>query len=164
MIHQQLTHQLDDLSDLLRRLSPAQYSRRILHLGDASIGGHTRHIIELIRCLTSVYEEGVIDYHNRQRNLELENNKQAALEQLEEERKNLVRGDKVLQLRLETGIAGEIISTTFFRELVYHTEHTIHHMALIKVALHEQQLQLTGENFGMAYSTIQYRALQAASV
>lgn len=164
MIHQQLTHQLDDLSDLLHRLSPAQYSRRILHLGDASIGGHTRHIIELIRCLTSVYEEGVIDYHNRQRNLELESNKQAALEQLEEERKNLVRGDKVLQLRLETGIAGETISTTFFRELVYHTEHTIHHMALIKVALHEQQLQLTGENFGMAYSTIEYRARQAASV
>jgi hypothetical protein len=42
--------------------------------------------------------------------------------------------------------------------MVYNTEHAIHHLALIKVALIEMQLQVIDENFGMAYSTIKYKA------
>ena len=58
------------------------------------------------------------------------------------------------------------VSTTYFREIVYNTEHTIHHLALIKVALLEMNLQLVDENFGMAYSTLKFKAaaMQACSV
>jgi hypothetical protein len=50
------------------------------------------------------------------------------------------------------------VSTTYHREIVYNTEHIIHHLALIKVALIEMKLNIVDENFGMAYATIKYNA------
>ena len=50
------------------------------------------------------------------------------------------------------------VFTTYFREIIYNTEHTIHHLALIKVALIEMQLiDLVDDSFGMAYATIKYK-------
>ena len=51
----------------------------------------------------------------------------------------------------------EEITTTYFREVLYNTEHVIHHLALIKVALIDMDLDLADKNFGMAYSTIKYK-------
>ena len=65
MIFQQLSQQLLSLIVLLRSLSNEQYSRKIKHLGNASIGGHTRHIIELIQCVNKGYDSDTIDYLNR---------------------------------------------------------------------------------------------------
>ena len=49
------------------------------------------------------------------------------------------------------------VPTTYFREVVYNTEHAIHHLALIKVALIEMKVDLVSDNFGMAYSTIKHK-------
>jgi len=46
----------------------------------------------------------------------------------------------------------------YFREVVYNTEHTIHHLALIKVAIIDMKLDIVDNDFGMAYSTIKYQA------
>jgi hypothetical protein len=50
-----------------------------------------------------------------------------------------------------------IISTNYFREVAYNIEHTIHHMALIRVGINETTNILLPENFGVASSTIKYR-------
>lgn len=159
MIFQQLKHQLSSLSNLLTLLNQEQYAQKISHLGKASIGGHTRHIIELLLCATEGYSTGTIDYLNRKRNMSLEQDRfiaQQAIIQLEE---SFSKPDRILNLFVDEvdETFGEPVSTTYYREIVYNTEHTIHHLALIKVALIEMDLDLVDGNFGMAYSTIKFK-------
>ena len=81
-----------------------------------------------------------------------------ALEVLLEIEKDLMKADKNLKMVVENTNLDCSVNTTYFREVVYNTEHTIHHLALIKVALLEMNLDLVNHDFGMAYSTIQYQA------
>ena len=52
-----------------------------------------------------------------------------------------------------------MIESSFERELVYCLEHSIHHKALIKVALREYALtHLVSNSFGVAPSTLKSRS------
>ena len=159
MIFTQLKQQLDSLNQLLFLINDEQYSRKIVHLGNASIGGHTRHIIELLQCLMKGYELNEVDYFNRKRDVGIELNKSSALHTLKEIQNILFRPDKRMFLKEEnfTSAINSSIETTFFREIIYNTEHAIHHLALIKVALVEMNLHIVNDEFGMAYSTIKYK-------
>jgi hypothetical protein len=158
MIFIQLKQQLESLSNLIKELTDSQYSHRISHLGNASIGGHARHIIELLECAITGFETGLIDYVNRKRNLDLQSNRMLACGTISAIIKDINSSDKLLEMLVETDdeFQKNTVSTTYYREIVYNTEHTIHHLALIKVALIEMQLSLVDDNFGMAYSTIKY--------
>jgi hypothetical protein len=161
MIFIQLSEQLQSLKKLLSSLDNKQYNERIPHLGNASIGGHTRHIIELLQCAFTGYHSGQIDYANRCRNLQLETDRTFAQSVLQELNNSVQLPDKLLTLSVEEidgGIQHPDVNTTYFREIVYNTEHTIHHLALIKVAIIEMKLDIVDNNFGMAYSTIKYKA------
>jgi hypothetical protein len=160
MIFLQLKQQLNALFDLISELNDEQYSQKIAHLGKASIGGHTRHIIELLLCSTDGYSTGSVDYINRKRNMDLENSRVSAQISIQSLIAKISKPDKKLVLFLdeEENIIGDNVITTYYREIVYNTEHTIHHLALIKVALIEMNLNLVDDNFGMAYSTIKFKA------
>ncbi|MFZ4058568.1 MAG: hypothetical protein ACOYKE_10540 [Ferruginibacter sp.] len=164
MIFQQLNQQFQLLSNLLIALSDEQFTKKITHLGNSSIGGHTRHIIELFQCTFEGYNLGNIDYFNRIRNLQLENDRLLANFKLQQFIGIMQMADKTLNLRVEQLDEGGKtlqVATTYFREIVYNTEHTIHHLALIKVALFEMKLDIVDDHFGMAYSTIKYQASMA---
>lgn len=161
MIFIQITAQLKSLGNLLSLLSDQQYNQKISFLGNSSIGSHTRHIIELLNCALAGYDGGRVDYLNRVRNLAIETDKAVALQELNFAAVHIIRHDKPMQLLVES--AGEndaYVNTTYFRELVYNAEHTIHHLALIKVALREMNLGLVADDFGVAYSTITFLASQ----
>ena len=49
------------------------------------------------------------------------------------------------------------IATNYHREIAYNLEHTIHHMALIRVGLTEVAKIELPENFGVASSTVKFR-------
>ncbi len=157
MIFQQLSEQLTALSRLISQLNEHQYISKIEHLGNVSIGSHTRHIIEMLLCATQGYNNDSIDYVNRNRNLLLETDKNFALFTLQNLENEVIAPDKYLKMVTEN--AGSLpVFTTYFREIIYNTEHTIHHLALIKVALIEMKLNhFIDQNFGMAYSTIKYK-------
>jgi hypothetical protein len=162
MIFIQITEQLKSLSNLLLLLNDKQYNQKIAFLGNASIGGHSRHIIELLKCATDGYHTGTVDYLNRVRNLAIETDKLAAMQELSLMASQLIQPDKKLKLIVESDevSVANYVTTTYFRENVYNAEHAIHHLALIRVALREMKLEIVGNDFGMAYSTIKYLATQ----
>lgn len=157
MIFTQIREQLETLSDLLTILEPDQFVQPSRFLGGATIGGHTRHIVELLACTINGYDSGHADYHNRERNLLLETSIESAQQFLATLMEQLEMPDKAMILRGD----GCSAATTYYRELMYNTEHIIHHLALIKVALTEMGFTQISENFGMAYSTIKYKNEQA---
>ena len=160
MIFHQLKDQLNLLTELLHTINNDQYTKKLSYLGDASIGGHTRHIIELLKCVVSGYVLGSVDYNNRIRNLSIELDKSTACDEIELLLGSIIQEDKKMELLTEEdhGMSSSKVITSYFREIVYNTEHTIHHLALIKVGLREMKLEIVDESFGMAYSTIKYKS------
>ncbi|WP_395049375.1 DinB family protein [Flavobacterium sp.] len=152
-----INNNLKELIDLLHQLSNEQYSNPCPQLSNASIGEHTRHIIELFQCLENQYESGVVNYDKRQRNSQIQTDTHFAIQQIVSIQNNLDKMDKkiVLQQKIE---GYEIkIESNYYRELLYNFEHCIHHQALIKVAILMAENIKIGENFGVARSTIEYR-------
>jgi len=148
------------LSATLDQLTQEQYVQQCQSLLNATIGQHLRHIIELFQCLENGYDDGLINYEKRKRDVEIETDKELATALLSEINRGLDRPNKVLNLEAcyeEDSNSPIVISTNFYREIAYNLEHTIHHMALIRVGISEvAQISLPAE-FGVASSTIKYR-------
>ena len=155
---QSLTEQLHALRSLLYRLTDEQYTHRSSMLNNATIGQHVRHVIELAQCLVLAYEAGAVNYDKRKRDERMENSRSFALLQLEELLQSVNKPEKKLQLQVITGEGSLTLETWYNREVHYNTEHAIHHMALIRVALKEMQLDVINESFGVAYATMQHRS------
>jgi hypothetical protein len=154
------------LSESLEQLSNDEYTQQSPTLFNATIGQHVRHIIELFICLEQDYERCLINYEKRKRDYTIESNKEVALELLRQIPVNLYKHDKNLLLEAtydEQSNETILVSTNYFRELIYNLEHTVHHMALIRVGINEVSAVKVSEEFGVASSTIKYkRTAQAA--
>ncbi len=148
-----------ELQDVLYQIDNEQYFKRSHNL-NSSIGQHMRHTIELFQALMSGYESGTVNYDKRKRDIVLETNKTAANKALNDIALQLVQHNKDMVLEAAFGMQSEriIIETNFYRELAYNLEHAIHHMALIRIGLNELTDIKVSENFGVAASTIKYRA------
>ena len=148
---------LDGLIDLLQQLSDDEFSKPCSHLSNASIGEHTRHIIEMFQCLENFYAIGIINYDNRERNSRIQTDTKFAVEKIKEIQKSLRSENK--KIELEHVVDGKVyrIETNYYRELLYNLEHCIHHQALIKVAVLQCDAVKIDDNFGVARSTIEYR-------
>jgi hypothetical protein len=148
------------LSNSLEQLTPEQYTAPSHILFTATIGQHVRHIAELFLCLNKGYETGIVNYEDRKRDHRIENDKAFAIELLQCIYMELVKEDR--PLRLKAGYdahSDEIltIETNYYREVVYNLEHTVHHMALIRVGINDVSSIVLPDGFGVASSTIKYR-------
>ncbi|MFM2214245.1 MAG: hypothetical protein RL427_1508 [Bacteroidota bacterium] len=148
---------LGELSCLLVQLSKEEYTAPCADLSDATIGEHTRHIIELFQCLENSYEDGIVNYDHRQRDYRIQTDAAFAVISIEAILRDMDKPNKNLQL--QQGVAGELLcmETNYQRELLYNLEHCIHHQALLKVALLQLDTVEVDANFGVAGSTIEYR-------
>lgn len=155
IIFLQLKEQLNHLQELLARINNAQYNNPCRFLSDASIGGHSRHVIELLQCVFQGYESASVDYINRHRNLALEQDIHLAMAEIKKLQQQADLSDKSLVVVCEDGTS---VQSSFYREIVYNIDHIIHHLALIRVSLFEMEIELADKNMGVAYSTIQYRS------
>ena len=148
------------LSASLDELAQAEYVQPCKTLFNNTIGQHVRHIIELFQCLENGYETGSVNYEKRNRDMEIEGNKQLAVSLLQAIHQGLDRENKELLLEATYDEhSTELISlaTNYYREIAYNLEHTIHHMALIRVGVNEVSSIRLPEDFGVASSTVKFR-------
>jgi hypothetical protein len=148
------------LSQSIRLLDTAEYRQPSERLFNATIGQHVRHIIELFQCLQRGYEAGLVNYDKRERSLLLEQDKDFALEQLVFLFNDIDKPNKSLMLQAiydEHSNEAELIPTNYLREVAYNLEHTIHHMALIRIGINEISNVQLPDNYGVASSTIKYK-------
>lgn len=157
MLIPSINNSLNELIDLLSQLSDSDYSNQCPALSNATIGEHTRHIIEMFQCLENFYDSGLVNYDKRERNIQIQTNTEFAIKNIIGIQENLEKENK--KIELQQIIDGEeiLIESNYFRELLYNLEHCIHHQALIKVAILQCDNVQIDANFGVARSTIEYR-------
>lgn len=149
------------LETVLEGLGPEQYNLPSRCLFNATIGQHVRHIIELFIELDKGYESGVVNYEKRKRDYRIETDKDVAVALLSNIYNEMLKPNK--PLLLEAGYkedSDELITmeTNYYRELAYNMEHTVHHMALIRIGINELSVLAVDESFGIASSTVKYRS------
>ena len=143
--------------ELLHQLSNEEFCKKNPELSQATIGEHMRHIIELMGCLLDNYEEGTINYDIRNRNIQIQSDVNYAISVLEKQLTSIEKQNKQLSLVHNCFSIEETLPTNYFRELLYNLEHSIHHQALIKVALYNFPHITISDSFGVAPSTLEYR-------
>jgi hypothetical protein len=148
------------LTESLHQLTPTQYTQPSKILFNASIGQHVRHVVELFLCLENGYGTGVVNYEKRKRDYKIETDKDFAIQLIKDiyhrlERPNI---DLVMEAEDYEDVSGVVaIPSNYYREIAYNLEHTIHHMALIRVGINEVSSLILPDEFGVAYSTIKFR-------
>jgi hypothetical protein len=155
---------LGDLACYLGAIDPAVYARPLEVLSGSTIGQHTRHIIEFYACLVEQaagQHEPRINYAARRRDLRIETDPDHALtlsRTLAGRLGELVESVPCTLDCVEHGDAGLETRSSIGRELQYNVEHTIHHLAIIKIALRLVAPDIAlPEHFGVAPSTIRHR-------
>ncbi len=151
---------LEKVKTLCADLSDEQFASKLKVLNGSSIGAHVRHIIEFYNCLLEFDYRRTVSYDNRKRDKSLENSKYKSINNIEKIL-NAIDGVEDFELRVlsDYSIFGEnesiSLASTFYRELAFNIEHTIHHLALIKIGVQAMDTTIPlDENFGYAPSTI----------
>jgi hypothetical protein len=148
------------LAASLCQLKAGEYSQPCISLSGHTIGQHVRHIIELFQALEQDYGAGTVNYEKRKRDRAIEEDSILACRLLEQIGECLQRPDKSLLLQVsydEQAPSPLLIPTNYQRELAYNLEHTIHHMALIRIGIRELDSRLVlPESYGIAASTLKH--------
>lgn len=154
---------LQSLLHFLEQVNQPIYSRPLDVFNGSSLGGHTRHIIEFYHCLIKNYSRGSINYDLRERDKNIETDPEfaaIAVQNIILELQKIKLDDKVelhMSYDPKTNVVDTVVSNVK-REVVYNLEHTIHHMALIKIGVKTAAPLIELEHeFGVAPSTIKFQ-------
>ncbi len=155
---------LEQLSMVVSELSSEQFQKKVPVLSHSTIGQHVRHTLEFFICLMDAKNDGQINYDQRKHDQFIESDKNLALSVIESIKEFLAKHTSDFSItmfanyQLHDG-ADECIATNFFRELAYNIEHTIHHMALIKIGINETAPNVVlPPHFGVASSTVRFHS------
>ena len=131
----------------------------------SSVGTHFRHNLDFVTNFLRGLEIGKLDYNQRERNLQVETNREYAISRFQDailelekltpetlEKKILVRSETIESLWCESSA---------LRELEFLQSHTIHHYALIESKLASFGFVVPKE-FGVAPSTLEFWKSQTA--
>ena len=149
---------VQELDDVTFRASPQG-------LAPHRVGGHLRHVLEFYECFLDGLRSLTVDYDARQRSHSVETSRDAAAEKLSSILRRLtenpwVHSDSVMFVRMENAEEGRgensYLRSTVSRELQALSSHTIHHFALIAIALRLHGLNVDPD-FGMSPSTLRYQ-------
>jgi hypothetical protein len=154
---------LTQLENAVREIREEDFKRPSIALSNATVSQHLRHTLEFFLCLEKGFSAGVVNYDKRDHDQFIEQNKIIALETLQRIKKFVASSpaDKSLVLEVAYERTSEDclrIETNYFRELIYNIEHSVHHMAIMKIGLREVAPYLSiPPDFGIAVSTLRYQ-------
>jgi len=153
-------HILNQLIDLIKSLNKKEYTDQLKVLNLSTIGQHVRHVIEFYIEFDKGYKLSTVDYDNRIRNLELEVNQELVINELQ----NIIKRLKGYNLEKELLIESNYGLTknnnvksksSCRREIVYALDHTVHHLAIIKIAMQVTYSHIElNSSLGIAPSTL----------
>lgn len=155
---------LQRLRTALESIDPSLYTH-VNTKGRASVGQHVRHTLEFFECLL---EGGrFVNYDERKRDILVESSSDHAIVTIDKVIRNLEDVTKDFPLVLKAGLPSSSsqplqVSSSLSRELLYVLEHAIHHMALIRILIKDEEPDFVlEESFGVAYSTLTHRGMEA---
>ena len=159
-IQKTIEHSFDELKSILLQFDDELYQKELKIISDASVGQHFRHIIEFYTCFTEAQQTNLVCYDERNRTYLWETSiieTLAILNELKSEI-NSIDMNKIIQLRQNYFGESHLIKSTNQRELMYCFDHSVHHFALIKIAIetHFPTIKVP-QNFGIASSTIAFQ-------
>lgn len=149
--------QLQELAAVITQLTDADFTTELPLLDQATIGKHVRHTLEFHQCFLT--REQSFCYDDRLRNPLLEQSPEEALTQIEwlMDRLRFVQLDRVISMEVRYGSTRFAVTTSIQRELAFLIEHTVHHNAILRMALCASFPQVRFEpEFGYADSTIRF--------
>lgn len=161
---------LKNLQHLLEHIPTETYIQKTKVLANGTIGEHVRHIIEFYQPCLKASQNNSLNYSLRQRDHELEVDTKKGVR---ETKKIIKQLEKVLmtvdkKVMLHTASTKEAssyqeVKSSLQRELVYCMDHCIHHQFIIRTALVDMHYEhILPENFGVAFSTLEYRTACAS--
>lgn len=158
---------LKQLSELVGQLNDTDFTKPSKALSNSTIGQHLRHTLEFFICLEQGYEKGTVNYDKRNHDKLIETDRFIALNTISRIHDFILAQQNNQPLQLEVGYHANnhdclTISTNYWRELIYNIEHAVHHMAIMKIGVHEVAPHLSlPSDFGVAVSTIRYKKEEA---
>ncbi|MBI3219648.1 MAG: DinB family protein [Bacteroidetes bacterium] len=158
---------LNQLSRLVEQLRDNDLLTPSRTLNNSTIGQHLRHTLEFFICLEEGYTKGLVNYDKRNHDKLIETDKFIALGTIQQiiDFVNQQQQDQPLKLEVgyhPTSDESVIVETNYFRELTYNIEHAVHHMAIMKIGIHEVAPYITlPADFGVAVSTLRYHQNQS---
>jgi hypothetical protein len=155
---------LDDAARVVSSLDDRTYTEPTL--GGQRVGAQFRHVIEFYQSFLDGLARQSIDYDARKRDVSIEQSRSAALAQIESLTRRLSvlgRADGDMPLHVVAEDAPEYsMRSTVCRELQALRSHTIHHFAVVAMALHAWGVPID-PYFGVAPSTLTARAAAKAA-
>jgi len=151
--------QLLELKAILSQIHELDYAKKIVVLSNATIGAHVRHILEFYECLFISNTNNMVCYDDRKRNYLLENNVRFTCDYIDEiiDQIEKVEINKRLLLKSKFEDSEVIMETSLYREITYNIEHTVHHLAIIRIGISTELNYINlPSNFGYAESTVQF--------
>ena len=149
---------LNQVKDLISNLSDEQFTTPKTVFSGSSLGQHFRHLIEFYIEIEKGVSQKEICYDRRSRDLRIESNRGYAIETINKIETFLDTITSDLELSFIANYttdknSEEKINSSLYRELAYGLEHTIHHLAIIKIGLVSMGIAVD-ENLGVAPSTV----------
>jgi uncharacterized damage-inducible protein DinB len=146
--------------EVLGHTPPSVYTADNAETFGSSCGAHFRHLIQHYQAFFSGVETGLIDYDHRDRTVDLESDRNAAVQALADLRDAFAARhlrDQPVQIlqNYDPKKPRQPVASGISRELTFLVSHSIHHYALIGVILRLNGI-LVPQQFGFAPSTIFY--------
>lgn len=160
------TRWLRQVRAIVSRIDDHVYCTPPRDLAPLKVGSHLRHVLEFYECFLEGLESAHIDYDGRRRDEKLEKCRMSACGKIDAliehlENTSELLGDGLLFVRAEDasalGLRDPFVLSSVGRELVILSGHTIHHFALIAIALRAHGIE-PGDDFGVAPSTLRHLA------
>jgi hypothetical protein len=161
MIFEKVKKLFDQINDSLAQIDDHDYTTPIEAFDGATIGQHTRHVVEHFQCLVHSRDSKFINYDDRKRSLPLESNIESCVVEINNLIRTIESEDFELEITqdfLNNDHRNAKILSSYYREVLYNMDHLVHHQALMKIGFLQLKPSMhISKNFGYADATIKHK-------